>query len=147
MSSSRRDPAWRRLVLGCAWTLLVIGLLAMHGLGTHGAGRHSVSDTTTIHAPAGVRGADEAGTADMPALAMREADERTPTRQDPFGSLTAMCLAVLGSLLLARCGIRITHSQRESRRVTSRQWPPYAFQPTRGLRDPPALRMLSVIRC
>lgn len=124
------------LLGGAALLLVLLGVLAMHGVAGHGSG----------HAPAGA--APHHASAVAQALTHAAHDLSVPAGHLAAGdsapaSWTALCLAVLaGAVLMA-----LTSRRASGVRVRSGPPGPSTQLPGRRDRDPPSLVLLSVRRC
>ena len=130
---------WRHLLGVAVWTLLAAGLVAMHGLGNHGAAAHrdvpqpvSAEFSVQVQAPA-------PASTETRALGVSE-----PSNPDSMGELVSMCLTILLGVL-AGLAAALGHLERRplarvARAVRS------AVREGRRDRDRPCLVQLSVMR-
>lgn len=132
-----RKHARTGLLGGAALLLVVLGVLAMHGVGSHASG-HGSAAPARHHDPATAQAVEPA----MAQTAAHAADHLGSQQPAP-PSWTELCLAMLaGAVLLAFA------SGRGSAALTvPRPRPGRAFPPGRRDRDPPSLVLLSVRRC
>lgn len=126
-----RKHACTGLLGGAALILVVLGVLAMHGVGSHGS-RHA-STPSPHHDPALALAVGPAHAA---------ADHLTSQQPTPT-SWTTLCLAMLaGAVLLA-----VTSGRGSAALIVPRPRRRRVFPPGRRERDPPSLALLSVHRC
>ncbi len=125
------------LLGGAALLLVLLGVIAMHGLGGHAAGHGAPA---ADHTGASVTVGGHQHVAPEPVAG---ASAHLATSPEPHSAWTALCLAVLaGAVLLAlrgRAGVVV--------RGTSRRPAAPSPVPGRRDRDPPSLLVLSVCRC
>jgi hypothetical protein len=136
-----------------AVAVALLGLLSMHGWGSH-AGAHSIgvttrSSNTTVSAPANHGGPmPVAGKRDdfeqiLPDRSFGAADDEPASESNP--ALLGLCLAVLASALLLGLAYVIAHRGVDVPRRRRPTWQPLLL--IGRDRDPPDLHMLCVIRC
>jgi hypothetical protein len=124
------------LLGGAALLLVLLGVLAMHGVAGHGSG----------HASAGAAPHHASAVAHVVTHAAHELSapvEHLAAHDSAPATWTALCLAVLAGAVL----VFLTARRASGLRV--RSWPPSrsAQLPGRRDRDPPSLVLLSVRRC
>lgn len=128
------------LLGGAALLLVLLGVLAMHGVAGHGSGHgsgHASAASAPHHASAVAQVLTHAAH-DLSAPA-----EHLAAGDSAPASWTALCLAVLaGAVLMA-----LTSRRASGVRVRSGPPGPSTRLPGRRDRDPPSLVLLSVRRC
>lgn len=135
------------LLAAIVWTLLLLGLFAMHGASSHGATAHaSAPSSSVLGVPVSHDG--HAGHVDI-------ADNGDPVQDSETGggsgspghSSAELCLAILCALLTALAAFgALTYPKRPRfgvRRSGYRTPLPSWLQPP----DPPCLIRLSILRC
>jgi hypothetical protein len=142
--SALRSTGWHGLAVTAS---VVLGVLAMHGLGTHGlSGPHDAAQTptqataiTSHHATAAVSPLAD-GMADRVGDALA-----APSGQGAADGLTQLCTAILGLGLALLLLLRARRAVVPWFRPTAR-WPAVRIPAGRD-RDPPTLALLSIQRC
>lgn len=133
------------LLAAAAWTLLLVGLFAMHGAGSHGATAHASAPAADV---LGLTTSDN-GHPGHDGLA--DNDDPVGDPEDDGGSsgysAAELCLAILCALLPALAAFGALTSPRRPL-LTARRRPVSALFPS-WLRppDPPCLIRLSILRC
>ncbi|WP_414689904.1 DUF6153 family protein [Nocardioides sp.] len=116
------------------WTFLIVGLMAMHGVGSHGTTAHASAPADVLASPT--------GHAEQPGI-----DDSGGGGEEPGHSAAEICLAILCALISALAAFvaltRPRHPVFTALRATSLpQTPPWLRPP-----DPPCLIHLSILRC
>ena len=132
MSTARQHPR-TGLLGGAALLLVLLGVLAMHGLGGHAAG-HGPLPPSHAHDPVATRSVEHHVTDTVQHLA---------TDAPHHAWWTALCLAILVGAVLLRAG-RPTGTPG---RLSALRPAPRTRVPRGRDRDPPSLVVLSVRRC
>ena len=132
----------RRLLLATAWSLVLGGLFAMHGLGSHGAGAHEAMTHGVVRA--------SGSTSEPIALSMHDragADvgQTYPREAPSSSSMLGLCVGVLGGIMFS---VLLLLVNRRPHRPMSKLLPPLKVSMPAGRdRDPPSLALLSMQRC
>lgn len=134
--ANTRKPACTGLLGGVALLLALLGVLAMHGVGSHGSG-HTSATASPHHDPVVTVVVGHA------AHATSVAADHLASQEPASSSWSALCLAVLaGAVLLTLASGRGPGALIAPRMRLGRPGPP-----GRRDRDPPSLAALSVRRC
>jgi hypothetical protein len=126
--------------------VVVLGVLAMHGLGTHGlTGSH-----TPVHTPALVTARATAtgghqAMANASSLGDDVGDALAPSQPGDADGMTGLCMAILGLGLALLLLLRARGAAVRWPLPTAR-WPVVRIPAGRD-RDPPTLALLSIRRC
>jgi hypothetical protein len=137
----------RRALAAAVWVLLIGGLFAMHGLGTHGAGAHGgVALNMTGTSGHAAHHSVLPGTADRTADAEPVTGASEPN-DEGHGSmgLLMLCLVILAATLAGFAQVLLRHLRRSP--LCTLPWGFPAIWVIGRDRDPPDLRRLSVMRC
>lgn len=131
--ANTRKHACTGLLGGVTLLLVLLGVLAMHGVGSHGSG-HASATASRHHDPVVVT--------QVVGHAAHAADHLA-SQEPASSSWSALCLAVLtGAVLLTLASGRGSGALTAPRPRPGRPRPP-----GRRDRDPPGLALLSVRRC
>jgi hypothetical protein len=123
--------------------VVVLGVLAMHGLGTHGlTGSH-----TPVHAPAeATTTGSQHAMAAASSVGVRVGDVlAAPSQQGAADGMTELCMAILGLGLALLLLLRARRAA-VRRSLPAARWPVVRIPAGRD-RDPPTLALLSIRRC
>lgn len=140
----------RRLLAVAAWVLLIGGLFAMHGLGTHGAGAHDGMSTTTeatqghAHHAAMETAVGEQAPPDNRAGGRDDGTQDGGRGHGGMG-LLMLCVVILAAAIAVFTLVLLRHLQRSPLFTTPRSF--LEILVVGRDRDPPDLLRLSVIRC
>ena len=152
MASPRSSQIPRRLLGAAVWGLLLGGIFAMHGLGTHGTGAHAEMEQPAMSNASAHMDISGAG---HPAHVVPESESTSsedlswvvgePAGSGSMTGLMAMCLAILGGVLAGFVALFMRYRCRRPLMRAVRQV--HALVIASRDRDPPCLVRLSVMRC
>lgn len=133
------------LLAAAVWTLLLLGLVVMHGASSHGTTAHATASATTV---LGMTASHDRHTSHS---GVAESDDRSAASDDDGGSpghgAAELCLAILGALLSALAVFGAVNRPRRPlfkvRRSAVRAPFPTWLRPP----NPPCLIRLSILRC
>lgn len=141
---------WGRRALGARGVLggvflVLLGILGMHGIGTHGTGLPPMTAMPTMApAPGSASVRESAAVVRQPGAALRVAMDGQSVHavHDRSMSMGASCVSLLGGFLVLLVATGVVLRRRLTAFVPAR-WPRSA----RADRAPPDLRSLNICRC